>query len=307
MKILPIGALLGLAIAGCDRGHAPAPAGSAAPAAAPSGSAGTAVDTGGVPVGIPGDPAKVIEVVNPKHEKPYAGPTGTVRGRVRIEGDPPPDTGLKFPPNCKDAAATYGKLFRVGLENALADAMVAVTGYSGYVPAPGPAAKATIHGCAVNRRTVVMTFGQRLEVANLDKLDSYIPFLDGAPTRAGMVAVPGGEAVKLYPAEAGHYMIRDTMPSGLVADVFALKYATHDVTDLDGRYEIKGVPVGKVHVDVFLPVLNKSQGQALDVKEGDNTVDFTLKFDAAKDLPKPAASASAKPAAPPADDRKVPR
>ncbi|MFT3769993.1 MAG: hypothetical protein QM820_31585 [Minicystis sp.] len=311
MRTFFLGALLGLTLAGCESKPAPpAPAASASSAApAPSGSA--AVETYGVQVVIPGDAKRVVDAVNPKHEKPYAGPKGTLKGRVRIEGDPPPDTNLKFPPNCKEAQATYAKLFRVGLDNALADAMVAVTGYDGFVPAAGPAAKAPIRGCAVNKRTVVMTYGQRLEVANLDKLDSYVPFLDGAPSRAGMVAVPGGEAVKLYPPEPGHYMIRDTMPSGLVADVFVLKYATHDVTGLDGQYEIKDIPVGKVQVNVFLPVLNKSQGQAFEVKEGDNTLDITFKFDAKKDVPGAApagsGSASAKPAAPPPDAPKVPR
>ena len=49
------------------------------------------------------DPEQVAAVVNGKHEKPYAGPTGTLKGRVRIDGDPPPDTDLKFPPKCRAA------------------------------------------------------------------------------------------------------------------------------------------------------------------------------------------------------------
>ena len=308
MRSLLIGALLTQVLAGCENKQAPPPASSAPVASAPAPSASAPVETYGVQFGLPGDPKRVVEALNPKHDKPYAGPTGTLKGRIRMEGDPSPDTGLKFPAKCKDAQATYGKVFRVGLDNALADAMVAVTGYQGFVPASGPAAKAPIHGCAVNKRTVVMTYGQRLEVANLDKLDSYVPYLDGAPSRAGMVAVPGGEAVKLYPAEPGHYMLRDTMPSGLVADVFVLKYATHDVTGLDGQYEIKGIPVGKVRVDVFLPVIAKSMGQEIEIKEGENKLDLTLKFDAKKDMPgaAPSSSASAQPPGPP-PGMKIPR
>ncbi|APR79492.1 Hypothetical protein A7982_04839 [Minicystis rosea] len=297
MRPLLIGALLGLSLAGCEGKQAPAPVGSAAPSA-PAASASAPVETYGVQVGLPGDPTKVVQALNPTHEKPYSGPKGTLKGRIRIEGDPSPDTGLKFSPKCKDAQATYAKVFRVGLDNALADAMVTVTGYKGFIPASGPAAKATIHGCAANKRTIVATYGQRVEVANLDKLDSYVPYLDGAPSRAGMVAVPGGEAVKLYPPQAGHYMLRDTMPSGLVADVFVLMYPTHDVTGLDGQYEIKDVPVGKVRVDVFLPVIGKSSGQEFEIKEGENKLDVTLKFDAKKDMPGTAPSASASAQAP---------
>ena len=317
MRLLPLGALLALPLAACDHpGPAPAPPGSssaAAPAAASGSAAASAkapVETYGVPVGIPGEATRVVEAVNGKHEKPYDGPKGTLKGRVRIEGDAPPETKLKFQASCKEASATYGKLFRVGLEQALADAMVTVTAYKGYVPADSEVQKISIRGCAPQKRTIVATYGQRLEVSNVDKLDSYLPFLDGAPVRAVMVAVPSGAPVKLYPQEPNaHYMLRDQMPSGLVADVFVLKYATHDVTGLDGRYEIKGIPAGKVRVDVFLPVIGKSEGQELEIKEGDNTLDFTLKFDAKKDLPTAAPSASAAPSGAPSapPGPKVPR
>jgi hypothetical protein len=307
---LPVSLLL----LACGKGELqPSPVASgSAPLAAGSGSAAP-VETYGVPIGLPGDPKKVVDAVNPKHEKPYAGPTGTLKGRVVIKGDAPPDTNLKFPDKCRDSAATYGKLFRKGLDDALADAMVAVTGYQGFVPASGPAAKVTIQGCAAKKRTIVMTAGQRLEVANLDRIDSYIPVLDGAPSAAGMVAVPGGDAVKLYPREPGRYMLRDMMPSGLVADIYVLKYATHDVTGLDGEYEIKGLPVGKARVDAFLPVIGKGAGKDIEIKEGENKLDLELSFDAKKDLPgaapAPSGSASAGPApsVSPADKKKIPR
>jgi hypothetical protein len=283
-------------LAGCGKGNgAPAPSASASGSASADGGE----DTYGVPIGGPINVAKVVAAVNPKHEVPYAGPKGTLKGTVRIEGDPPPDTGLKFPDKCKDSAATYGKLFRVGLDKVLADTLVAVTEYGdrGFVPAADEAIKVAIHRCAPQKRTFALTFGQRIEVSNLDKLDSYLPYLDGTSTRTVMVATPEGSPVKLYPPgpSPSHYMLRDQLGSGLVADVFIVNYATIDVTGLDGQYQIKGIPVGKVRVNAFLPVIGKSEGQEVEIKEGDNTLDFTLHFDAAKDLPasKPAASGSA--------------
>jgi hypothetical protein len=184
-------------------------------------------------LGIPVPAANVAKVVNPNNEEPYKGPTATLRGTVRIKGDPPPDSKLTFPTGkCGEAAATYGKLFRVGLEGAAADVLVTVTGYNGFVPAREEAKKVTIHGCAFARRTVALTYGQRIEVSNLDQIESYMPYLDGAPRRATMVAVPRGASVKLYPLEnRAHYMIRDELPNPfLTADVFVLNYATHDVT-----------------------------------------------------------------------------
>lgn len=251
-----------------------------------SGSAGTsasAAATGSVAKGsvvaIPIEPDKVAKVVNPKNETPYSGPVGTLRGVVRIKGDPPPDTGLTFPAGCGEGAATYGKLFRTGQDGAVADAMVAVTGYQGYVPAGAEAEKLTIHGCAFARRTMAVAFGQRIEVSNLDKMESYMPYLDGAPFRAVMVAMPGGDSVKFYPQEPGHYMLRDQLPKPfMTVDVYVVAYATHDVTGLDGQYEIKGIPVGKVRANAFLPAINKATESFVEIKPGDNTLDLVLEY-----------------------------
>jgi hypothetical protein len=227
----------------------------------------------------------VAKVVNKDGAPPYAGPVGTLRGVVRMEGDASPSSDLPIPAGCGEGAATYDKLFRVGQDKALADAMVAVTGYKGFVPAREAAKKVTIQGCAFNKRTVVATFGQRIEVANLDKTRSYMPYLDGGVYSAIMVAVPSGDPVRLYAQEPGRYMLRDMLPKEfLVADVFVLAYPTHDVTGLDGRYEIPGIPVGPVKVNAYLPVLNKTVEREIEIKEGVNELELSLSFDAKKDL-----------------------
>ena len=298
--------LVAALLAGCGKsspGAAPAGSASASPgdsgAAAASDSAAPA-NSYGAPIGVPFPTEQIVAVINPKHEAPYAGPKGTLRGVIRIDGDPSPDTGLKFQPRCADSAATYGKLFRVGLGKALADTMVAVTGYGdrGFVPARDEAVKIPFHRCVPPKRTYAVTTGQRIEVSNLDRGtgDSYLPYLDGSPNRGVMVAIPQGAPIKLYPGVGpARYMLRDQLPSGLVADVFVVNYATHDVTGLDGQYEIKDIPVGHVRVNVLLPVIDKTEARDLEIKEGDNTLDVTLHFDASKDMPKarPAGSGAA--------------
>lgn len=277
-------------------------------ASAPSpGTAGPTASASAAPknvvVGVPFPADRIAKAVNPKDEEPYSGPKGTLRGTIRITGDAPPELNVKLPSGpCRgEAAATHGKLFRVGQGGTLADALVAVTGYRGYVPPKGEAAKMTISRCSFARRTLVATYGQRVEVSNLDKIESYMPYLDGAPSKATLVAIPGGDAVRLYPQEPGHYQLKDTLPNPhMVADVFVLAYSTTDVTGLDGKYEITGIPVGQVEVNAMLPATKKSTGQRLEIKEGDNTLDLTLTFDAKTDDPArppaaPATSGSAKP------------
>lgn len=249
---------------------------------------------------IPVAPEKVAKVVNPKGEQPYKGPSGTLKGVVRVKGDPPLPMDFTYPSGCGEAAATYGKLFRTGQDGTLADVMVAVTGYEGYVPAREPAEKMTIHGCALSKRTMAVAFGQRIEVSNLDKIESYMPYLDGAPFRAVLVAMPGGDPVRFYPQEPGRYLIRDQLPKPfLTADVYVVAYATHDVTGLDGMYEIPDIPVGKVNVNAFLPAIDEVSAKDIEIKPGENTLDFEIEFNRAaydkkrQGAPKPPASASA--------------
>jgi hypothetical protein len=128
-----------------------------------------------------------------------------------------------------------------------------------------------------------VSYGQRVEVANLDRLEPYMPNLDGAPFTAVMVAMPQGDPVTFTPLQPGYYQLTDKLTKPfLKADVFVLKYATHDVTDLDGRYEIKGIPVGKVFSAALLPALGQDSKKQIEIKEGDNTLDFELRFDLEK-------------------------
>src|SRR5262249_36574569 len=146
---------------------------------------------------------------------------------------------------------------REGTGRTLADTMITVTGYNGFVPAKGDEHPIKIHGCAYDRRTVVMTYGQHLEVFNTDSKESYLPKLDGANMPAQMAAMPRGDSVKLYPNEVGYYALKDDANHGwMYADVFVVPYATHAVTGLDGRYRIDGIPPGKVKVSMYAPVVD---------------------------------------------------
>lgn len=241
-------------------------------------------DAGPTATSIPVPVSKIDGILNPQHPAPYAGPKGTVEGVVRVTGDAPIKRNLEIPFECSEAYATYGKAFREGNERTLADAMVAVTGYDGYIPPQGETYPISIHGCAYDRRTIVMTYGQRIEVTNRDPKQSYLPQLEGSTAPAQLIAMPKGDPVKLYPLEVGHYALREGMKANkwMFADVFVLQYSTHAVTGLDGRYRISGIPAGKVKVSVYLPsvdaelhaetgIPNSSIEQEVEIKDGETT------------------------------------
>jgi len=227
---------------------------------------------------------QVLAVNNPNHRPAYTGARGSVEGVVTVQGDaawPLPKELAKIPSDCENAKETYGKLFREGEGRTLADVLVAVTGYDGYVTAAEPAVLVTARGCAWDRRTIALAFGQRIEVQSLDQR-AYIPMLLGGKPGANLVAVPKGSAVPVFPRHPGHYMLVDEMRLFSRADVFVLRYPTYDVTGLDGRFHIAGIPVGKVKVTALLPSINQKTEASVDVTaDAVKTVNLVIPFDQA--------------------------
>lgn len=264
---------------GCDDpGEKPAASASAAPSVAPGGL----------------DPAVLAKSLNPKGLAPYSGPTGAVRGIVRVEGDPPADSDVEaeFTPKCEAARAIHGKQFRVAEGGALIDALVAVTAYEGYLPEKQQVVHVVGKGCSWGTQTIAMTYGQQLEVKSGDDF-TYIPEL--RPNRMGVVfvAAPHRDGVLLTPEHPRSYKLVDTSHPFSTAAVFVLQYPTHDVTDAQGRFEIKGIPVGKVKINALLPPTMESVGKDLEIKPGETLeVELVIRHEAPKPAPSAAPSAS---------------
>lgn len=209
----------------------------------------------------PYDDAKVQGLLNPSGLPPYQGPTGSVEGTIVVRGAPPPATTGKRADfaRCPEAVETYGTTFRVGGTvgegRALADAVVAVTGYEGFVPAKSDHVTVHFEGCAYDRRTVLMTFGQRIDVLNKSKKQIVTPDIDGQPVLALRIAAPHSVApVHLFPPGPGRFHLIDRGVLGYVdEDVYVLMHPLHSATDLKGTYRIDGVPVGKATVNAAHP------------------------------------------------------
>jgi hypothetical protein len=233
--------------------------------------------------------ASVAAYVNPAHLPPYTGPTGSVEGTIRIDGPPSPkSTGVSFS-SCPDAEKMYGSLFREGPpgpdgSRPLADALVAVTGYSSYfLPERNEAQTVTIDDCAFNARTVAMTFGQRLEIANKAP-DLWAPMLTQAPMPVLMMSTSHGDPVRLYPPHPGYYTLVDKgKHPWATADVYALLHPLHAVSDVAGHYRIDGVPVGKLKVNARLAAIQREASADVEILENVvKTVDLVLHYTPAK-------------------------
>ncbi len=197
-------------------------------------------------LGIPA--ASVRAAVNPGNLPIYSGPTASIEGTVTVTGDPPKDIQRLDFARCPEGKAVYEKTFREGPPNeggarSLADALVVITGYSGYIVAERHAKKQIgIERCAFSARTVDLTLGQALEVKNHDK-DMHAPEITNHVMPALMVATPGGDPVTLLPDKPGFTQVIDKMgPVWLVADVYVLLHPLHATTDREGHYRIDGIP-----------------------------------------------------------------
>jgi hypothetical protein len=281
MRRLAVGCLIASAlVAACAKDKSN-------PTAAPSASAKPAPSLAApVASGVP-DPELISSFVNPNKEAPYSGPTGTVRGRVVVKGDKAPDVPqvlAKIPSSCPAAAReAYGKLFREGPGRALADVLVAVTGYKGYVPERASSQRVEAKDCFFGTRTLALTFGQRIDVSSMDA-QTYIPELLGEHGQPQLVATPGNPSPSpLYPTHIGRYVLIDDLKLFMTADVIVVKFATHTVTGLDGRFEIPGVPVGPVRVNALLPVTGAGVEHDVTVEANKPTeeVVFEIPFDSA--------------------------
>jgi len=226
--------------------------------------------------------ASVAHVVNPMKLPAYNGPTGSVEGTIKVDGARAPSLGLSPATftQCPAAEKFYNHAFREGDSTSatepegprwLGDAIVVIKGYAGFfVPAKDEATTVAIEGCTFKTRTITMTYGQRLDVKNLTK-EYWAPELEPAPSLSGalMMATPGGDAVKIYPKQAGRYHVRDHDRKYAVADLFVLQYPLHGVSDGSGHFRIDGIPVGKRDITVTHPyIADVAATKELDIREG---------------------------------------
>jgi hypothetical protein len=217
--------------------------------------------------------AQIQKVTNPTGLAPYAGPTGSVEGTITVRGGEPPRVEADFS-RCPDGAAAYGTQYRVGAPGAeadtheLGDAIVAITGYDGFVAPKTDYVSVSFDGCAYDRRTVLLTYGQRIEVLNRSKKQLITPDIDGVPVLSLRIAAPQSIApVKLYPPGVGRFRLIDRgVLKYIREDVYVLLQPLHSASDLKGHYRIDGIPVGKATVNVGHPAFSGDAAKEVQIE-----------------------------------------
>lgn len=232
-----------------------------------------------VPVAvIPVPSGSVLSILNPAGFPEYAGPTGIVEGTLTALGDPAPPSVARSFQKCPEAQAFYAKRFREGPARPdgarpIADAIVAVQmqGTGLFVAEHEEAAKVTIDHCVPSARTVVLTYGQRLEVKNASDpatKRTYAPQFENAPDKVLMVATPGADPVRLYPKTLGRYRMIDRAGNDwLEVDVYVIGHPLHAVTDKNGHFRIEGIPAGKRTIEGRHPAIAEPVAAQVEIRQ----------------------------------------
>lgn len=238
-------------------------------------------------------------IVNPGKATEYTGPTGAVEGTIVVKGDPPIDrTFQKLPTGCEDAPRIHAPIYRAGPKGELADTLVAAIGYHGFVRPSREDKTINIKGCSIEPAVIDISLGQRLLVGNLDKMP-YMPQLPGkAPVRR--LALPGMSPVPMFLTQPGAYgmtWLAGALPGSDVPTVmvFVLPNAIHQVTNLDGKFRLTGIPVGKARITASHFGMDEAF-KDIEVTAGSETkLELTLTYKRPAEAA-PSTSASTKPA-----------
>lgn len=253
--------------------------------AAPSASAGPKATDAQKAMAKPLPEAKVLALTNPRNVPAYTGKYGSVKGTIKVQGDQAPslhDELKGVQPNCPRVESMYGKAFREGPDRVVADVLVVATGYEGYVAPSAPYVRVEGSGCAWDRRTIAIMYGQGLEVVAKDR-KPYVPDIHGQGFPAQLFALPDQDPIRLIPPNPGRFLFYDAMRLHSRADLFVLPFPTFAVTDEQGHYEIKNIPVGFVKLNALLPAGDASAGKEIEIREGEPVeANFTLDFKAAQ-------------------------
>jgi plastocyanin len=222
--------------------------------------------------------------------KPTLVGTGTIGGRVTLEGAPTAEQPLPLDATCTASCKGHSKdLPRftrnyVTKDGGLGDVLVTLVGVP---PQPIPAGAGPIvitqRGCEYEPYVTACQVGQTIRVINDDPLTHNIHTLPEVP---GNKEINQSQAAKTKPLEFTYgkpeefLRFKCDVHPWMFSYVSVLNHPFYSVTDENGRFEIKGLPDGKYKVK-FKHRKASEKTEDVEIKGGQATVDVALKVPSA--------------------------
>lgn len=216
--------------------------------------------------------------------------TGTIGGRVTLEGTPPAEQQLPLDAACTASCAEHNKgmprLTRnyVTKEGGLGEVLVTLVDIPPQ-PIPAGAGPLTItqRGCEYEPYVAACQVGQSIQVVNEDPLTHNIHTLPEVP---GNKEVNQSQAAKTKPLDFTYnkpeefLRFKCDVHPWMFSYVSVMNHPFYSVTSEDGRFEIKGLPDGKYKVK-FKHRKAGEKVEEVEVKDGKANVDVVLKVPSA--------------------------
>lgn len=212
--------------------------------------------------------------------------TGTIDGRVTLEGTTPTEQELPLDAACsasaKDHKVELPRFTRnyVTKDGGLAEVLVTLVDIPAQ-PIPAGAAPVEIsqRGCEYIPYVVGCQVGQTITVHNEDPLTHNIHTLPEVPGNKGLnqSQAAGSKPVEFTYNKPEEYMrVKCDVHPWMISYVTFLEHPFYAVTGEDGHFEIKGLPDGKYKVKFK----HRKAGETIEeveVKDGKATVDVVMK------------------------------
>lgn len=216
--------------------------------------------------------------------------SGTVTGRVTLEGTPPDEQQLPLDATCTASCKAHGQEMPrftrtyVTKDDGLGDVLVTLVDIP---PQPIPAGTGPLtidqRGCEYQPYVAACQVGQTIKVTNLDPLTHNIHTL---PEVSGNKEVNKSQAAEAKPLEFVYdkpeefLKFKCDVHPWMFTYVSVLNHPFYAVTSEAGHFEIKGLPDGKYKVK-FKHRKAGEKIEEVEVKDGQATIDVVLTVPAA--------------------------
>jgi plastocyanin len=221
---------------GCEekKNEVPSPSGGAAPSAA---TAAAPTGTAAAPTGVPAAPI---------------GDTGDVKGVITITGKLPPAEDLKrnSDPFCAQKQMKDEQVISDG-KGHLGNVLVHLNGLPA-TPAPKNKAELTQDQCMYRPRLLGVVDGQTLAIHNGDPVLHNVHTYEGARTLFNVAQVPGTPNIeKTFTKNGVMLKFKCDVHPWMTGYVWVQNNGYFAISDKDGAFEIKDVPVGTWEVEAW--------------------------------------------------------
>jgi plastocyanin len=197
-----------------------------------------------------------------------SGDRGTVKGSVVVTGKLPamPEQKRQTDPFCARTPMKDDSVI-AGPKGELANVIVHINGLP---PSPPPSQKATLtqDKCAYAPHVQGIVAGQTLAIKNADPVLHNVHTYKGASTLFNVAQVPGTPDIDRTFTDNGALLkLKCDIHPWMTAYVWVQNNDAFAVTDKDGKFEIKDVPVGTWDIEAWHEVFGTKTGKITVAKD----------------------------------------